>query len=404
MPQVENWQLGRDVAFPYEEARPERQWAAMFDLNKCIECQTCTLACKTTWTHEEGQEHMFWNNVETKPFGGHPVGWDQRLLEDLGVNEWSEDGVYTGDTIFEAEGADWDDPDNHPTEQLAQVADDITGFLPETDDLRYPNLGEDESAGESMTPDTHFDEDTHPIWFFYLPRICNHCTFAACAGSCPVQAIYKRQEDGIVLIDREHCQAYLVCNETCPYKKAQFNYAEGISQKCVGCYPKTEEGRAPQCFENCLGKIRLHGYLNPPDEVEETDPTEGPTNPLDFLVHEKGIALPLYPQFGLEPNVYYIPPITAPTSYLEQMFGPGVEEAIQTYREIGDGTHPGLEGILNLMGSTPWSITEFEVADGECIGYYEGDEVGRVPITEPSVERDREDEVDGQAVYRLDVT
>lgn len=399
MATVENWQLGREMDYQYEEARPDRQWAGMFDLNKCIECQTCTLACKTTWTHEEGQEHMFWNNVETKPYGSHPIGWDKRLLEDLGPNEWDGDR-YEGETIFEARGTDWTDPANHPTER--NIRDDVAGFMPETDDWRYPNLGEDESTGDTMVPDMHFDEDTHPIWFFYLPRICNHCTFAACAGGCPVQAIYKRKEDGIVLIDRENCEAQLVCNETCPYKKAQFNFAEGISQKCVGCYPKIEEGRAPQCFENCLGKIRLHGYISHPDDVGATDPTQEPVNPLDFLVHEKRIALPLYPQFGLEPNVYYIPPITAPTPYLEQMFGPGVDHAKQLYRSIGDGEHPGLEGILNLMGSTPWSITEFEVHGGECIGYYEGDEVGRVPITEPSVERDRYDEAEN--VYRLDIT
>ncbi|WP_049892067.1 4Fe-4S dicluster domain-containing protein [Natronococcus amylolyticus] len=402
MPQVDNWQLNREVEFPYEEARPERQWAAMFDLNKCIECQTCTLACKTTWTHEEGQEHMFWNNVETKPYGGHPVGWDKRTLEDMGAMEWDGD-TYEGDTIFETEDVDWDDPDTHPTEE--NINDDVAGFMPDIqDDWRYPNLGEDESAGEGMEPDMHFDDDTHPIWFFYLPRICNHCTYAGCAGGCPVQAIYKRPEDGVVLIDREECEARLVCNETCPYKKAQFNPAENISQKCVGCYPKTEDGRAPQCFETCLGKIRLHGYINTPEEADDSDPMEEPTNPMDFLVHRKEIALPLYPQFGLEPNVYYIPPTTAPIDYLEQLFGPGVEDAFETYRGIGDGDEPALEGLLNLMGSTEWSLTEFEVDGDEAIGYYEGDEVGRVPITEPQAERDRVEEVDGQEVYRLDIT
>ena len=402
MAQVKNWQVGREVDYPYEEARPDRQWAAMFDLNKCIECQTCTLACKTTWTHEEGQEHMFWNNVETKPFGSHPVGWDHQILEEMGAMAWDEDGTYQGDTIFETEGVDWDDPDQHPTERAINA--DVAGFMPGRDDFRYPNLGEDEPAGELMESDVQFDEQTHPIWFFYLPRICNHCTFAACAAGCPIQAIYKRPEDGVVLIDEEECQAFQVCNETCPYKKAQLNYAESVSQKCIGCYPKTEQGKAPQCFENCLGKIRLHGYLNPPDEADDGDPLEEPTNPLDYVVHQKRIALPLYPQFGLEPNVYYIPPITAPASYLRQMFGPGVEDAIETYNAMRDGDEPALTGLFNLMGSTEWSITEFELDGDDAVGYYEGDEVGRVPVTEPSVERDREDEVDGENVYRLDVT
>ena len=401
MAQVENWQIGREMEFPYEEARPDDQWAGIFDLNKCIECQTCTLACKTTWTHEEGQEHMFWNNVETKPYGSHPVGWDQRLVEELGEMEWDEDGTYQGETIFEAKGHEWEG-DGSDIRDQGGVAEDMAGFFPGSDDWRYPNLGEDEPAGEEMEPNMHFDEDTHPLWFFYLPRICNHCTYAACAGSCPAQAIYKREEDGVVLIDEDNCEAWQQCNEACPYKKAIFNPSEAISQKCVGCYPKTEEGKAPQCFENCIGKIRLHGYINTPDEADTGDPSEEVVNPVDYLVHEKEVALPLYPQFGLEPNVYYIPPITAPVDYLTQMFGPGVEEAIETYQAARDGEEPELEGLIQLMGSTEWSLTGFEIEDGEAVGYYEGDEVGRVPITEPTADRDRFDE--DENVYRLDVT
>jgi nitrate reductase beta subunit len=401
MPQVENWQLGREMEFPYEGQRPDDQWAAVFDLNKCIACQTCTLACKTTWTHEEGQEHMFWNNVETKPYGSHPVGWDQRLLSETGPNEWSDDGTYEGETIFEAMGTDWSDRENHPQESQ-QAAGDIAGFFPQGDDFRYPNLGEDEIAGDSMESINYFDEETHPVWFFYLPRICNHCTYAACASSCPVPAIYKREEDGIVLIDEDSCQAYQQCNEACPYKKSIFNPAEGVSQKCVGCYPKTEEGKAPQCFENCLGKIRLHGYINTPDEANVGDPRQERVNPIDYLVHEKGIAKPLYPQFGLEPNVYYIPPITAPTEYLTQMFGPGVADAVEMYRDVRDGQEPAVNGLLHLIGSTEWSLTGFEIDGEEAVGYYEGDEVGRVPIEEPTAERDRYDEEED--VYRLDIT
>ncbi|MFP4591637.1 MAG: 4Fe-4S dicluster domain-containing protein [Halobacteriales archaeon] len=401
MAAVENWQLGREMAYPYEGERPERQWAGLFDLNKCIECQTCTLACKTTWTHGEGQEHMFWNNVETKPYGSHPVGWDQRLLEDLGPNDWADDGTYEGETLFEAEGSDFDDPENHP-QRTQRLGRDLPGFLPDADDYRYPNLGEDEVAGDGMESVGYFNDETHPVWFFYLPRICNHCTYPACAGSCPVPAIYKREEDGIVLIDEDSCQAFRQCNEACPYKKAIFNMRGGFSQKCVGCFPKTEQGKAPQCFENCLGKIRLHGYINPPAEADDGDPTAGPTNPLDFAVHTKGIAKPLYPQFGLEPNVYYVPPITAPVAYLEQLFGPGVGEAIETYRAMRNGEEPALRGLFKLMGSTEWSITAFEIDGDEAVGYYEGDEVGRVPIVEPTADREHYD--DQRDVYRLDVT
>ena len=38
----------------------------------------------------------------------------------------------------------------------------------------------------------------------YLPRICEHCLNPGCVASCPSGAIYKRDEDGIVLVDQEH--------------------------------------------------------------------------------------------------------------------------------------------------------------------------------------------------------
>ena len=76
MARVYNWQIGREMSYWYPERHPKRQFAAVFDTNKCIACQTCTLACKTTWTSGKGQEYMLWNNVETKPYGFYPLGWD----------------------------------------------------------------------------------------------------------------------------------------------------------------------------------------------------------------------------------------------------------------------------------------------------------------------------------------
>src|SRR5215831_18142408 len=111
MPKVYNWQLGRKMEFPYPDKRPKRQFAVVFNINRCIGCQTCTLSCKSTWTHSPGQEAMWWNNVETKPFGGYPHGWDIKTLALLGPQPgWQEGtagaeapyGVYRGETLFEA--------------------------------------------------------------------------------------------------------------------------------------------------------------------------------------------------------------------------------------------------------------------------------------------------------------
>jgi respiratory nitrate reductase beta subunit len=53
----------------------KRQLAMVMDLNKCIGCQTCTVACKTQWTNRNGREYMYWNNVETHPGTGYPRNW-----------------------------------------------------------------------------------------------------------------------------------------------------------------------------------------------------------------------------------------------------------------------------------------------------------------------------------------
>ena len=55
MSQVYNWQLGREMSYPYEGKYPERQFAFVFNINRCIACQSCTMACKSTWTFSKGQ-------------------------------------------------------------------------------------------------------------------------------------------------------------------------------------------------------------------------------------------------------------------------------------------------------------------------------------------------------------
>ena len=54
-----------------------RQISMVMDLNKCIGCQSCTVACKTLWTSGEGMENILFNNVETKPGPGYPKNWEQ---------------------------------------------------------------------------------------------------------------------------------------------------------------------------------------------------------------------------------------------------------------------------------------------------------------------------------------
>jgi nitrate reductase beta subunit len=356
MARVFNWQIGREMSYWYPEARPRKQFAAIFDTNKCIACQTCTLACKTTWTSGRGQEYMLWNNVETKPYGFYPLGWDVRLMEKLGAQRWAG-SRYEGRTLFEA----------------AEAGERVLGWRPEDLDYAHPNVGEDDCT-RTIDKGAHY-QGFHEAWFYYLARICNHCTYPACLSSCPRASIYKRPEDGMVLIDQGRCRGYQECVKACPYKKTFFNPMTGTSEKCIACYPKIEQGLQPQCFVNCIGKIRMAGYISKPEDAR-------PDNPIDYLVHLRKVALPLYPQFGLEPNVYYIPPRHVPRPYLAQMFGPGVDQAIEIYNKApGD---PDLAALLALFGSTEWLMPRWKRVGDTVMGLREdGREVVRVPVREP---------------------
>ncbi|GIW73109.1 MAG: hypothetical protein KatS3mg102_2651 [Planctomycetota bacterium] len=375
MPTVQNWQLGRPMAYPYEDARPQRQIAYVFDTNKCIACQTCTVACKTTWTSGKGQEHIFYNNVETKPYGFYPQGWDVQTLSRLGPGGW-QDMKWGGKTVFEA----------------APAGERALGYEPREEEYASPNLGEDVCAGRIERG--AFFQGIHQAWMFYLARICNHCTYPACLAACPRKAIYKRPEDGIVLVDQSRCRGYRECVKACPYKKVYFNMVTRVSEKCIGCYPLIERGEQPQCVQTCIGKIRLQGFLSRPGE-------ERPDNPLDYLVRVRRVALPLYPQFGTEPNVYYIPPVHVPRPFLVQMFGPGVEQAIATYRSAPNDRE--LLAALLMFGNTPRILHRFAAEQDGAVGYDgEGKEVVRVPYTEPFFARELFDQE--RQVYRHNVT
>jgi nitrate reductase beta subunit len=281
-------------------------------------------------------------------------------LEMLGPARWRK-GVLESNTPF-------DDLD---------VVDPPRGYRPAAEDYGQPNLGEDEISGVLDTT-AHF-EGVHPMWMFYLARICNHCDHPACLAACPRKAIYKRDEDGIVLVDQERCRGYRECVRACPYKKVFFNIVSRISEKCIGCFPRVEQGQVALCVESCIGKIRLHGFL-----TTEGEPRKD--NPLDYIVRIRKLALPLYPQFGTGPNVYYVPPVHVPEPFLDQIFGPGVKAAKETYRNLNRDKQ--LLGALLLSGASDRIVEKFKVEGKEVIGWDgKGNEVARVPFTEPPLRR-----------------
>jgi ethylbenzene hydroxylase subunit beta/complex iron-sulfur molybdoenzyme family reductase subunit beta len=210
------------------------------------------------------------------------------------------------------------------------------------------NWDEDEGAG--VFPNAYF---------FYLPRMCNHCTEPACVEACPSEAMFKREEDGLVLRDEDRCQSNQVCAQACPYKKIYFNAARGVSQHCIGCFPRLEQGVAPACARNCPGRLIFVGML------------EDEKDPVNRLVYEWEVALPLHAEFGTEPNVFYVPPLSPyrlredrsidtetmriPPEYLESLFGPRVHEVLATLRsEIEQVREGGSSELLDTLIVYQW--------------------------------------------------
>ncbi len=108
----------------------------------------------------------------------------------------------------------------------------------------------------------------------------------------------------------------------------------------------------------CVGKIRMQGLVG--IDQKTGDWADDPQNPIYFLVKKEKVALPLYPQFGTEPNGYYIPPRWVPRSYLHQMFGPGVDEAIERYA----APSRELLAVMQLFRAQQAIIARFEIKEG----------------------------------------
>src|SRR6185295_9022792 len=268
------------------------QISMVFHLDKCIGCHTCSIACKNVWTDRKGAEYMWWNNVETKPGTGYPTawedqnkyrgGWEQkngqpdlkmggRVLRVLNIfhnpylprlDDYYEPWTYKYEDLFNApEGAD------QPTARSISM---VTGKYMNVeagpnwdDDLGgSPVYAANDPNLEALTEEQRAELfEIERLVFFYLPRICNHCLNAACVAACPSGAIYKRGEDGIVLINQEVCRGWRMCVTACPYKKTFYNWSTGKSEKCILCFPRLETGQAPACFHSCVGRIRYLGAL-----------------------------------------------------------------------------------------------------------------------------------------------
>ena len=362
------------------------QIGMVLNLDKCIGCHTCSVTCKNVWTSRDGVEYAWFNNVETKPGIGYPKDWENQnkykggwklkkngelvlrqggkiqLLANIfanpnlpGIGEYYEPYTYDYQHLQNA-------PETVSTPPTARPISVLTGK--KMDKIEWGPNWEDNLGGEfsKRAKDILFEGIQKEMYasfentfMMYLPRLCEHCLNPACVASCPSGSIYKREEDGIVLIDQDKCRGWRMCISGCPYKKIYYNWAAGKAEKCIFCYPRIESGDPTVCSETCVGRIRYLGvllydadkiesaaavadtgdlyesqlgvFLNPNDpEVQKEALKQGIAqswidaaikSPVYKMAIDWKIAFPLHPEYRTLPMVWYVPPLSPIQSAME---------------------------------------------------------------------------------------
>ena len=89
----------------------------------------------------------------------------------------------------------------------------------------------------------------------WTSQACRHCDDPECVEACPVNACYKREEDGIVLIDEELCIGCKMCMEACPYDAISYNEETEKAEKCNACLDLIKEGKKPYCVQAANSRV-----------------------------------------------------------------------------------------------------------------------------------------------------
>ncbi|KZC99170.1 MULTISPECIES: nitrate reductase subunit beta [unclassified Thalassospira] len=381
--------------------RVRAQIGMVLNLDKCIGCHTCSVTCKNVWTSRDGVEYAWFNNVETKPGTGYPTDWENQNRWNGGwertksgklqpkqgskwrilANIFANPDLPEIDDYYEPFDFDYDHLKSAPETKAfptARPRSRISGERMEKIE-KGPNW-EEILGGEfsKRSEDYNFEGIQKDIYgeyentfMMYLPRLCEHCLNPACAASCPSGAIYKREEDGIVLIDQEKCRGWRMCVSGCPYKKVYYNWSTGKSEKCTLCYPRIESGNPTVCSETCVGRIRYIGVmLYDADKIEAAANAEETTDlydaqlgvfldpkdpeviaaaradgipedwikaaqdsPIWKMAMEWKVAFPLHPEYRTLPMVWYIPPLS-PIQNAAEAGAIGIDGAMPDVRNL----------------------------------------------------------------------
>ena len=176
----------------------------------------------------------------------------------------------------------------------------------------------------------HYEVDHYPnSKTVNAPMSCMHCEDAACVTVCPTGASYKREEDGIVLVDQSKCMGCNLCAWACPYGARELDEEQGVMKKCTLCVDRIydealpSEDRQPACVLTCPTHARFFGDLDDPDSEVST------------LVRERG-GQAMMPELGYAPVNRYLPPRNRPPAPVVEKTAPA-----------GDGTTGLLSRWMN---------------------------------------------------------
>jgi nitrate reductase, beta subunit len=390
------------------------QMAMVMNLDKCIGCHTCSVTCKQAWTNRAGTEYVWFNNVETRPGLGYPRTYeDQETWEGGWVRKpngrltlkaggrwkklatiFSNPKLPSIQDYYEPWTYDYETLLNSPATSTFPVARPKSLISGKQMNVEWSANWDDDLGGSmehaAKDPMLKGIEDKVKFEFeqtfmFYLPRICEHCLNPSCAASCPSGAIYKRSEDGIVLVDQDKCRGWRMCVSGCPYKKVYFNHKTGKAEKCTFCYPRVEVGIPTVCAETCVGRLRYIGLMiydadkvleaasvanehdlyeaqcdvfvdpNDPEIAREAERAGIPLDwieaakksPVRRLIQDYKVALPLHPEYRTMPMVWYIPPLSPVVDVIKET-GHDAEDQNNLFAAI-DTLRIPVEYLANLF-------------------------------------------------------
>lgn len=176
-----------------------------------------------------------------------------------------------------------------------------------------------------------------PSQIVHFPKSCLHCDDAPCVTVCPTGASYKRQEDGIVLVDESMCIGCGLCAWACPYGAREMDPVENVMKKCTLCVDRIynenipEIDRQPACVRTCPANARHFGDF------------ADPNSNVSVMTKERG-GFDLMPEMGTKPVNQYLPPRKKTSPLTEAEIAPAFAP------KAGEGLLGWLDRALEKLG------------------------------------------------------